>query len=336
MQFAKRFFSSRKIAVLTGMLLAFEPVDSIFCSYLMSETVFTLFFVLTFIYFTYYLDEFTLKYLIATGVCLGLATLTRPIALFYFIILLSIIVLCKISHPLQHSLILISVFLLILSPWIIRNKILFGKTTLCTVQHTNINDYDISAMGQYLNGISINQARLMIKKTRNHSNSYRSYVKKIIQEPIAYVNLRFLWLFRMFFDLGDGVFFFRGSDNFIGVNAPPRSNLLMMIKGDYKGLKNYLVKFTLSHSKLKSIVMKMFLIGYIVYLLTIYSFFLIGASHIYRQKSSWTLFTFFTLIYFLFFPGSVSSARFRINIMPFLIIIAVFGFFKIINQKYIS
>ncbi|MGA1867631.1 MAG: ArnT family glycosyltransferase [bacterium] len=323
-QFARHFFS-RKIAFVTGILLAIEPIDIIFCSFLMSEILFSLFFIVTFISFTIYLDNFALNSLIVPGICLGLATLTRPISLYYIAILIFLIILNRATRSLKHSLLLFSIFFITLSPWILRNIIVFREASLCNIQKFSVNYYEIPAMEQYLKGIPINNARSSIEE--DTFPNICNYVERIAKEPIEYIHLRLLWFARILFDLGDGIFLFKGTDNFIGVNAPPRSTISRLIKGEYDGIKQYMVKFSHTHSLIKSIFLKIFLVGYFLFLFIIYLFSIIGIINLFRKELFIALFFSLTLFYFLLIPGSVSSARFRINLIPIFMILATSGIF---------
>ncbi len=122
-----------------ALLLAFEPLNILLATILISETLFTVLLLAGVTFFLDYIQEqkmATLAY--ATGF-FAFATLTRPTIQFLPFLLIGIVfLLLKRSRQAGlHSLIMGGIFFLIIAPWCIRNLIRFGNPSL-SVQYASV------------------------------------------------------------------------------------------------------------------------------------------------------------------------------------------------------
>tara|TARA_Y100000310_G_scaffold343159_1_gene449516 strand:- start:30670 stop:32385 length:1716 start_codon:yes stop_codon:yes gene_type:complete len=141
---AKEFISEKK-SFSFALLISVLPSNFAFSSYLMSENLFYPLFLIS-IYFIYKsFRENKLKYDLLASIFIALSYLTRVLSLILPIIvgILIAIELYKkrytIKHVIKKSLIYLIPFLLIISPWIIRNLLLFGDSSKVGINYYQTN-----------------------------------------------------------------------------------------------------------------------------------------------------------------------------------------------------
>ncbi|MEK7578826.1 MAG: glycosyltransferase family 39 protein [Patescibacteria group bacterium] len=134
---AKEVFSEN-IAFGAGILTALEPMGLFLGVSILTEGVFTPILLLVIYLFIRYLKAGNNIYLYGSSVLLALATLIRPI-MFYFWPLVVLFILYKESglglRPvLKKVFIFIAIFFIVLSPWLIRNKIVVNSWQITGLQ----------------------------------------------------------------------------------------------------------------------------------------------------------------------------------------------------------
>ncbi|OGY64303.1 MAG: hypothetical protein A3I89_01275 [Candidatus Harrisonbacteria bacterium RIFCSPLOWO2_02_FULL_41_11] len=131
-------FSSKRVGLLAAVATSLEPLSIYWNNLLMSDYLFTFFFILG----CYKLFQ---KNYPVFGLLLGLATLVRPIGLYFFwILLLAAIInefwgqgnLFKLSW--RKFLLAMILFIIVLFPWMARNKILFDTWQLSSAFWYNL------------------------------------------------------------------------------------------------------------------------------------------------------------------------------------------------------
>lgn len=132
---AKRIFSER-VAWLAALLFSAEASRLFIGSQLLSETIFLTFFIIaTFYIISFLFQNGSWKQLIVGSVCLGLATLDRPITQFlpWFLFLFFIVMgfwRKEYRRFFVGAVVVVAINATVLAPWIIRNKIVFGVPKL--------------------------------------------------------------------------------------------------------------------------------------------------------------------------------------------------------------
>ncbi len=129
---AEKVFS-RKVAVWAGILYALYPAAIGFCDLILSEMLFTFFFIAALI-FLVDVPQGKIKDAFFAAILLGLATLTRTV-LFQFPIFIAIVYLVfqkNRTANLARFAVFIITFWMILIPWLARNERVFDKPLLTT------------------------------------------------------------------------------------------------------------------------------------------------------------------------------------------------------------
>jgi 4-amino-4-deoxy-L-arabinose transferase-like glycosyltransferase len=120
---AREYFS-RRIALISSLLVSFSPFVLYYTATIMTETLFALLFVLG--VFLLIRSKF-----IYSGAVFGLAFLTRPIVLpFLLLAVLASLVFDRRRHAFLNYAVVVVIALLVASPWMIRNSLLLGGITL--------------------------------------------------------------------------------------------------------------------------------------------------------------------------------------------------------------
>ena len=133
---SKEVFEER-IAFVAAILTAIEPMGLFLGVSIVTEGIFTKIFFLAVYCFIRYLKHGDTKNIWISGFLFGIATLIRPIT-FYFWPLAILFIIYKLKdswhHALKKSLIFALTFFIVLSPWLIRNKISVGSWQIAGLQ----------------------------------------------------------------------------------------------------------------------------------------------------------------------------------------------------------
>ncbi len=310
-------FKNNFIASISAFFLALDPSIVYWNNQISSETLFavTLFFSL--FIFHKFLENRRYYLLLGSGGLFGYLLLTRPIAQYLFIIFVFGIVVNFIRNK-NWKFIVVSLgfffisFFVIISPWLIRNKIQFGSYKPSATS--------IIAFGKYLTAMK-NERGEELDKIESANRLERSEARKdqaiqyILKHPLLFLKIHFL-SFLPFFG-GDGYF-----SAFSAIFPEIESDRLITDWGgnlyEFKGYFNQVVaeqKFTIF------IVGKLFRIIIII-------FFISGILEWFKNYRTYRMtLTFLLLIiyYFALATGIGSYSRFRFPVDPYIYIIAAFG-----------
>ncbi len=113
----------------SALLFAVEPTTRFWSAQFATEPIFSVFWFGALLAFFALLRNRRPAAAVAAGALLGLATLTRPIVLYYpavFVLILLIAFRRELGRVLKFTTLFIVAFLLVLSPWVARNTLAFG------------------------------------------------------------------------------------------------------------------------------------------------------------------------------------------------------------------
>ncbi len=114
---------------------------------LLTETLFTLLIVLAVWWLLVFAQQGRIRYVIAAGIAVGIAALCRPAAAYYAVALVPIIAWTRRTdwrHAAAAVLVLFTVVAGTVSPWLARNKAVFGLARLSAVEGLNLYLYNIA------------------------------------------------------------------------------------------------------------------------------------------------------------------------------------------------
>ena len=123
-----------KVAVVAAFLLSLYVPFTVRAALVMSEVLFIFLLFLALYLVISAIQEHKVKYYVAAGAILGLASLTRPITVFLPLILIPLLIMVTRQQigprfALKQSALFLSTFLLVLLPWGIRNGATLGEFT---------------------------------------------------------------------------------------------------------------------------------------------------------------------------------------------------------------
>jgi len=129
---------SERIALIAGTLTAIEPMGLFLGVSILTEGIFTPVLLLTVYFFIRYLKAGKQVYLYSSSALLALATLIRPIMFYFWPLAIPFIIYkskdLEWRSAMKKALVFIVIFFLVLSPWLIRNKIVVNSWQITGLQ----------------------------------------------------------------------------------------------------------------------------------------------------------------------------------------------------------
>jgi 4-amino-4-deoxy-L-arabinose transferase-like glycosyltransferase len=168
-QYGRTIFGN-KITRIGVIFLLLEPGGLTYPKLLLSETLFLPFFMGGVLAIGLYLRDLNWRYLAAAGILMGLGAIIRPAILYLpLVIALTLAVFdWKDSKRWLHGGILVLSFVLIISPWLIRNQYHFGKMMMTGQQSNMFSNYHVPLVWESVKGIPFDEGReLSREQVRN-------------------------------------------------------------------------------------------------------------------------------------------------------------------------
>jgi len=322
-----RLHSPRAGLVAAG-LYALDPFSAIWGLAVLSETLFT-----ALVFFGLYgLVRWHLErreaWLVFAGMAGGLSALVRPIGLLLLPLWALMVFLTdrrrqrpEVSLSLKSSdtntIIFSMVFLLIVIPWSIRNKIVWDVLNISNVATRNLERYLAPAVIAERDGVSLEEARLILMPPDDLSAASRTawYADVIWSNPFHYASAHLKGTLRTIAGIE-----YTGWFEFLELPAERAGMLLALESGDPIGI---LERFAAQISKqLEVSVVALISLGYQILL---YVAALLGFRKMYRRQP-WTIALLVaTGLILILVPGVVGEDRFRVPIQPILALMAGVG-----------
>ena len=121
-----------RIALLSGIYTAFYPFYIFYSGLYLTETLFLSLFYASILCSIYMVDKLEIKISILSAITLGLASLTRPVTypLPFFIVIAMVLKHGLNKNVIKNFMIFLITFIIVVSPWFLRNYIIFHKLIL--------------------------------------------------------------------------------------------------------------------------------------------------------------------------------------------------------------
>lgn len=194
---AKRF--GDRSALWAGILFIVDINTVFYCTQLTTETLFTLLLILFLILLLHSFETERIGRAVACGVLLGMTTLVRPIALYFTAPLLLFLFLTRFRwRKLLQWGVILGLQVMIITPWIIRNRVVFGETFYTTISDVNIYKYHAAPLKALIEGTTRPQAQTELDRKAeaghgdlNEAIRYRLYGsqarKYLLSHPVPYI-----------------------------------------------------------------------------------------------------------------------------------------------------
>ncbi len=303
-------YTTRGVALFAGGLMAIDYISIYYCSLLYSETIFTLIFLMHIYFLLNFFRTHQTKDLIYSGVLLGISSLCRVIAVYFFICLIAVFALHykkQIRRGMLSYSILTLAFVLVLLPWMLRNSIISGTPLLSSAQGQVVGWHFVDT-NRYLSSGAQNpeQAGSTLKSDQAKASRKEALVATFLLDTGRYIRSTALYLFQ-----------------FKGTYGRPQEYLLR-IGARYEGQKGVL------GTACKMIQQKWFgslLDGILIaFLITLYGIALYGfmISLVRRRFDDIAVFV-LALAYFALATGRLNMPRYRVPSIPYIMLLSGYG-----------
>lgn len=320
---------SERVGLVAGYLYSFDPASLALTFLVLTETLFVTLLLLSLFFFLKSLESSNFVKILITGFLFGITILTRPIAVFFPIILAFFLLRTK--KPILKIALFLSACALTVSPWILRNNKVTGRPVLSTIVHINMLNYNATLLlatlrsyefhnihvDPYLNALrdSLNMEAEKISLKRKvplFKARFKIAEDIIFDHPIDYLLLHLKGTLETLFIPGSGLLLER-----LGLKITGTGIVASLMRGDLKRTINVLKK---RGAVLLLPFLELFYIVF-VYTLSIVGFF--------KRKNIYALILLLVFIYFVLIPGPVISPRFRAVVFWAPIILASLSLKKI-------
>lgn len=197
-RFTKKRFN-QKAALWAGLILTVDLNMIFFTTQLTTETLFTFLLFTCIVFILRFLESKKIYHAIYAGGLLGAATLVRPIALYFTFPVLIVLFLAWLINRknLWRSLagwaIILVIQLALITPWIIRNRIVFGQGFYTTISDVNLYKYHAVPLKSILEekprpvaAQELENEAIRGENPQNEAEFYRLYGKRARQYLLAH------------------------------------------------------------------------------------------------------------------------------------------------------
>lgn len=153
---------SKLSAAVAGLIIASDIPSIVLVNSLLTETLFTFLLATAVITLILFYKKKTFKHLVVSGLFFGLCSLCRPSAVFLPLFAAAALVFAlwnEKKKALAGALILMAVYAMTVSPWLMRNKLLFGGPFLSTISYDNLLFVQGGGVRSVTDAISLEEAK---------------------------------------------------------------------------------------------------------------------------------------------------------------------------------
>lgn len=318
---AKEIFESKPIAFISAFLYSISFPSAYYSTRLLTEVPFTFVFTLAILIFIKGLKKKRLLDFALTGIFIGLATLTRPIAYYFPLVLLIVLTFSdsRAVQKLRNMVIMIIAFLIVVSVWQIRNLHVYGYYALTQQQGGNLLAINAAVTKADVEGISRVEARdkLIGHSLQGVTNLFKKSeicrkiaISYILQHPLVYIKCSFKGTVRMFLGMGRA-----GMSELLGITTEPPVITESLSYSASRIIENFYYELPIILLSIKQTIEYLF-----VFLGIIIMYF--------KDKKIFLLLLIMATLYFVVLTGPLGNSRYRVPIIPFYLIIGAKGIFE--------
>ena len=339
---AKTIFSE-KIAFISAILFTVEPWALYQSGFLSAEQIFMPIFLLSVYLFICYLKSSNRHYIYYSTFLLGVAVLTRPVALFFVAIFLFLAFISELKisfyQSIKMSALIFLIFIAVLSPWFIRNKLVLNSWQFSSASGIRVfGDYIM--LKQYLNKVKpgelidiYEESRRLVGIKSDWETMSVENSQKMSQVALQEIRANF-GIFTVMYFKNIAMYFVKNSYGNIFFDLGFSGSNIQSKIGNYlkRGLNPVVLirEATLS----AKILIILFFFWPLITLLGVIGFLNIFKKN-WRNLSFW-----FLVLWIIYFSVLTAIARdlsrYRLAIHAPLFIFAVLGFYKIKNYFFKS
>lgn len=327
---AHLLFNNETVSFIAAFFYAFEPISILYSTKILTETLFSLFLILSLYYIIKYFKIQRIKYLYFSIFYIILTVYIRPISYYLTLYVFSIFVIYKYLYKtqLKHIIICFCISICLLNIWKFRNKYYTGYYTFSTIQNVNLYLYIAASIIGYKEQIPFTKIKSDFQNELNEMNLNKiqeyEYMNKKAKEIIfnniyVFSKIHFEGIFRIIYD--------PGATEFLRMlNQYPKDAGLLSYATNQGIIKT--IFYVMKNRPLLFWTNFIFMFLWFFYLFC----FIIAFLHKKIILKKDVIFSLLIIGYFLFLSGGPQAySRFRHPIMPIMCIFCGFGLNSIIN-----
>jgi len=324
---------SKEIAFISGILCSLNLNFITHANFFLTETLFGLFFFIFLFFSIHFLKFFKIKFLLFSGIFLGLSVLVRPLVIYLPIVFLIFLVFAK--YNFKKKFLAIFVFLITfyatIFPWMFHNYKLHGHFALTTSVASNVSGWYLPHIDQFEKKINLSEARIQ------SNNAWKNYKKDLKPEVIEdYFELDKEAKKYFFNTIKEyrvtsivQAWFWGGMKNIL---SPPFVDFATLFKINHSSFYdtpgNSFVKQAFNFIFFNSNIYYSFILIFGILLIIIFRFVqLFGIFHYFKKDKYLLLFLISIIIYFLFVSGPIGYAKYRFPLEIIFILLTSKGIF---------
>lgn len=321
---------NQKAAIFAGLFYALEPHVVLYSSYLLTDTLFSVFFLGSLVMFLVALETRKGPHFFLVGLLIGILTLIRPVGEFLpvlFIVLGFIMLQKNRMTVLRGCVVLLIAYFMTVSPWLYRNYHEYGVAKLTSkggemLLNWTIPYVEVARTGKEISVVrqefvelarqqGLDQTNNPFEKSRIQTAVATAY---IMQHPIEYAMGTIRGVAYSFVNL-DTI----GYANFLGMKSSS-------LPGDWYAGDSFIVRLRMFVQT--KTVGEIVIGSLIIFLLSVaYFLFFVGAWSALRNRNYWpVLITCSVIAYFMMFIGPIGAARYKLPFIPLYLALAGYGF----------
>lgn len=328
---------TEKIAMIAAFLFGLEPWALYQAGFLTAEQIFMPLFLLSTYLFIRYLKSGAILPLCLSSLILGISVLTRPVALFFIVIFMFFIFIFESKYSIRRSfkisMLVFLIFITVLTPWLIRNKVVLHSWQFSSASGIRIfGDYIM--LKQYLGKTKpdevvdlYEESRRLLGVKNNWDAMSVENSNKMSQIALREIKSNFGSFLKMY-SKNIILFFFKNSySNIFFDFSVPDSKIQSKIVSNLKQTKYFSAISLIRNASFgaKILLLLVFFWPAVTFLA------IFGVLEIFREKWKNPL-LWFLILWVLYFSILTASARdlsrYRLAIQMPLFTLAVYGFYK--------
>lgn len=316
------------IALIASTIMAIDPHTVLYTNIIVTETIFIVTFLFSFLAMLFYIKTHNIKYVLSSAFFLALATLIRPIVLYFpFFMLISILLTnIKIWNRILHSIIFLCLYFVLISSWSYINYIKYDHFAFSTVDGYNIFYIYVAFTEHYKTGRSIPEIRTEMMNDINNKydlgNNPISANAAIKKYSINYLFKNYKYFIVPYFKGITQLYFGQATRTFCRYFKLPISEFKYFTLNSFSNmLTNFKKRF--GYEVIISVII-------FIYLITTYIFVGLGIVKLLQIKAYQNLVVLLIpIIYFSIIPGPLGSVRFKLPVIPFYTHLLAYGIYSL-------
>jgi len=324
---------SKTAAFGAGMFTALDVPSLMHANLVLTETLFTLLLVLGVWFFMQHWKQPNPYKLPGSAFCLGLLVLCRPVAFllpFLLLLLLAFQPQVTVKRRLYNAGLFLVIYMFTLSPWLLRNKAVFGFPFISTIGYENLLTVQGGGIRSVADNIPYEKAKEVLKEEFERSLAgsnpgmqetlqlkKKMAVALIRQHPAIYARNYVKAVANM-------LFLPLRSDVDLMLGLTDKASILQSWGGSQG--ENILIRF-FHRTSFATILITLF---QMIVLGLMYAFSLLGLAFAIGRRRSEMIIIFVIIFYFCIMSGAPETyARFRVPLVPFFSVLAGAGLFRL-------